>query len=160
MIKLYKKIGSVLNYFETWEEDETSAIFHYGTAGTTGATETIKEVSSSNLEKKINDKISKMKQEGYNEIDNEDHSTLIVKYKIKNMGTEKDLQKRHRLQNRMQETLGWTGLGFCDGGSIGSSTMEVCCLVVDFTLAKKVIIDDLKETEFSDYTKIYDEEAS
>jgi hypothetical protein len=73
------------------------------------------------------------------------------------MGCGEDVEKRHRLQERMDETLGWTGLGHCDGGSIGSGTMEVCCYVVDFEIAKKVIENDLKGTEFEDYTRIYDE---
>ena len=73
------------------------------------------------------------------------------------MGDVEDLEKRHRLEDRMNETLGWTGLRMCDGGSIGSGTMEVCCYVVDFDMAKKVIEEDLKGTEFSDYIRIYDE---
>jgi len=57
----------------------------------------------------------------------------------------------------MNETLGWTGLGACDGGSIGSGSMEVCCFVVDFNAAKQVIEADLEGTEFGDYSRIYDE---
>ena len=63
----------------------------------------------------------------------------------------------HELEDRMNETLGWTGLGNCDGGSIGSGTMEVCCFVVDFKTAKRVIEEDLKNTRFADYSRIYDE---
>ena len=59
----------------------------------------------------------------------------------------------------MDEVLGWTGLGHCEGGSIGSGTMEVCCFVVDFDIAKKVIETKLKDTEFADYTRIFDENA-
>jgi hypothetical protein len=70
-----------------------------------------------------------------------------------------DLEKRTRLQSRMNKTLGWTGLGHCDGGSIGSGTMEVCCMVVDFVIAKEVIAKDLINTEFSDYLTIFDENA-
>ena len=73
------------------------------------------------------------------------------------MGSMTDLDKRHRLEERMDQTLGWTGLGHCDGGSIGTGTMEVCCLVVDFDIAKRVIEADLKNTEFGDYTRIYRE---
>ena len=57
----------------------------------------------------------------------------------------------------MNETLGWAGLGNCDGGSIG--TMEICNFVVDFPLAKAVIEADLKGTEFENYTKIYCEKT-
>lgn len=58
----------------------------------------------------------------------------------------------------MQRVLGWTGLGFCDGGSIGSGKMEVCCVVVDFDIAREVVIEDLERTEFNDYQSIYKEE--
>jgi hypothetical protein len=75
------------------------------------------------------------------------------------MGSEEDLNKHHQLEDRMNETLGWTGLGACDGGSIGSGTMEICNFVVDFDVAKKVIIDDLVGTEFADYTRIYREDS-
>ena len=75
------------------------------------------------------------------------------------MGTAEDLEKRYRLQDRMDKTMGWTRLGSCDGGSIGSGTMEVCDFVVDFELAKTVIENDLRGTEFENYTRIYDEGA-
>ena len=44
----------------------------------------------------------------------------------------------------LNEGLGWTGLGCCDGGSIGSGTMEACCYVVDFE--RDVLTKELAET--------------
>ncbi|MEO1489379.1 MAG: hypothetical protein AAFR88_08100 [Pseudomonadota bacterium] len=79
----------------------------------------------------------------------------MIEYSVDGMGSEQDLDKRHRLEDRMNETLGWTGLGMCDGGSIGSGSMEVCCFVVDYDLAKRVIEMDVQNTEFRDYTRIY-----
>ena len=55
--------------------------------------------------------------------------------------------------------MGWTGLGHCDGGSIGSGAMEACCFVVDFEIAKRVVAAALSDTPFADFTRIYDEEA-
>jgi hypothetical protein len=95
---------------------------------------------------------------GYVQIEIDDHVILLVEYSVNGFGNSDDLSKRHSLESRMNETLGWTGLGHCDGGSIGSNTMEVCCYVVDFNLAKSVIEKDLKGTEFENYTRIYDEE--
>jgi hypothetical protein len=51
--------------------------------------------------------------------------------------------------------LGWTGLGYCNGGSTGSGTMEVGCTVVDSEIAKKVIAENLEGSEFSNYNRIY-----
>lgn len=73
------------------------------------------------------------------------------------MGAINDVEKRHRLEARLNETLGWTGMGMCDGGSIGSGSMEVCSYVVDFEVAKILIENDLAGTEFANYTRIFDE---
>jgi hypothetical protein len=72
---------------------------------------------------------------------------------------EESLENADKIEEKMNETLGWTGLGHCDGGSIGSGTMEVCNFVIDFEVAKKVIEEDLSGTEFANFTRIYDENA-
>jgi hypothetical protein len=38
---------------------------------------------------------------------------------IDGFGSDRDIDKRHRLEERLNELLGWTGLGHVDGGSIG-----------------------------------------
>jgi hypothetical protein len=55
----------------------------------------------------------------------------------------------------MNEILGLTGVGWCDGGSIGGGTMEICCVVFDYQLAYDIINEDLNETEFEDFSRIY-----
>jgi len=71
------------------------------------------------------------------------------------MGSAADLKKRHALEDRMNEVLGWVGLGQCEGGNIGYGTMEICCLVVDFELARNVIAADLAGSAFADYRRIF-----
>jgi hypothetical protein len=105
--------------------------------------------------KVVEKEIEKQKAEGFSEIPDDDLKRLLIEYKIEGMGNEADLDKRHKLEDRMNETLGWTGLGNCDGGSIGSGTMEVCCLVVDFEKAKRIVEEDLTGTEFADFTRMY-----
>jgi hypothetical protein len=95
---------------------------------------------------------------GFHEISLEDHCIVLIEYEIDGMGNVDDVDKRYRLQERMDQTLGWAGLGHCDGGSIGSGTMEVCNFVVDFGLSKKVIEQNLAGTEFSNFTRIYEED--
>jgi len=97
-------------------------------------------------------------EQGFAPIDIEAHAILIIEYAVEGFGTKQQLEKRHALQRRMDETLGWTGLGACDGGSSGSGTMEVCCFVPDFDVAKRVIEADLSGTEYGDYTRIYRED--
>jgi len=157
MIKLYKNIDNALQYWETWDKDQKTGIVHWGIVGQQGENKEVKSSLFESFRKKIQKEINGKVNEGFGEIDIDDHHTLLIEFAIKDMGTPEDLNKRTKLQTKMDGILGWTGLGHCDGGSIGSGTMEVCCFVVDFNIAKQVIEQALKGTEFANYTRIYDE---
>ncbi len=157
MLKLYKFTDNKKEYWETWDNDNGSHTVHWGELGTEGKTKIIKSSFFKKAEDKIQKEIDVFIEDGYKPIDLEDHYTLLIEYSIEDMGSEQDVEKRHNLEDKMNEALGWTGLGACDGGSIGSGTMEVCNFVVDFEVAKKVIEEKLKNSEFSNYTRIYDE---
>lgn len=159
MLKLYRCSESRKEYWETWENEDGSHIVHWGELGTRGSSKTVKSFWGKKPQEKIQKEIDGLVAHGFAPIDPEDHAILLVEYAVDGMGARDDLDKRGRLEQRLNEALGWTGLGACDGGSIGSGTMEVCAYVVDFELAKKVVEADLIGTEFSDYTRIYDEDA-
>ena len=146
-------------YWEAWENDDGTHTVHWGILGRTGDSKRVKRRLLRRPERIIQTEADSRVHEGFKTIDIDEHHVLIVEYAVDGFGGSLDLDKRHRLEDRMNETLGWTGLGHCDGGSIGSGTMEVCCYVVDYAIAKSVIESDLKETEFADYTSIYDEGA-
>lgn len=130
MIKLYKNIDKKLHYWETWDKDNKTGIVHWGEVGTQGQDKEIKSGLTENYANKIRKEMNQKVQEGYTEFDEENYAFLEIEYKIDGFGTEQDLEKRHRLEGKMNEVLGWTGLGHTDGGSIGSGTMEVGCVVV------------------------------
>lgn len=158
MIKLYKQIDSQLNYWETWNKDKKTAIIHWGVVGDVGQTKEIKGGFFSNYRKIVQQEIGEMKNAGYAEFEEDNYAFLEIEYVVEGFGTEEELDKRHRLEAKMNEVLGWTGLGHTHGGSNGSGTMEVGCIIVDFDIAKKVIVEKLKGTEFSDYSRIYEVE--
>jgi len=155
MLKLYKLKDSQLWYWETWDKDEKTAIVHWGIVGQRGQDKEVKGGFFSNFRKNVQKEIDEKLNEGYAEFDQDKVFFLEIEYIIDGFGTEQDLEKRHRLEQKLDGILGWTGLGHCDGGSIGSGTMEVGCMVVDFDIAKKVIEVNLKETEFENYSKIF-----
>jgi hypothetical protein len=157
MLKLYKFAGGSKSYWETWEHNGVHTV-HWGTLGTRGDSKELRSTFFKKATDVIQEEIDQRVAEGFGPIESEDHATLLIEFAVDGMGSSTDLDKRHRLQERMDETLGWTGLGNCDGGSIGSGTMEVCCYVVDFDVAKSSIEADLKDTEFADYTRIYRED--
>ncbi len=156
MIKLYLQGNGVTQYWETWENDGVHTI-HWGRLGERGESKELRNFLFRSASKTVNAEIRKKESEGYREVSIDEHHVLLIEYPVEGIGNSTDLDKRHNLESRMNETLGWTGLGYCDGGSIGSGTMEVCCFVIDFEVAKKVIENDLKETEFLDYSRIYKE---
>lgn len=160
MLNLYRFADGRKEYWETWDDGKGTHTVHWGQLGTRGDTKTIKSTFLRKAEATIQKDIDRLTAEGFRPIDSEAHATLLIEFGIEGMGTTADLEKRHRLEERMNETLGWTGLGACDGGSIGSGTMEVCNFVVDFHLAKTVIDKDLAGTEFANFARIYDENAT
>lgn len=157
MLKLYKFADGTKSYWETWEHDGVHTI-HWGTLGTRGRSREVRSFFFKKASDTVQKEIDQRMAEGFKPIEADDHATLLIEFAVDGMGSSTDLDKRHRLQERMDETLGWTGLGHCDGGSIGSGTMEVCCYVVDFDIAKGVIEANLKNTEFGNYTRIYRED--
>jgi hypothetical protein len=130
---------------------------HWGELGAGGHTKSVKSTLLKRAQKVIQAEIDKRVEQGFQTVSPDDHAVLMIEYAVEGWGTEEDLEKRHQLQERMDELLGWTGLGHCDGGSIGSGSMEVCNFVVDFDLAKRVIETDLIGSDFADYTRIYEE---
>ncbi len=155
MIKLYKLHDNKLHYWETCDKDEKTAIIHWGIVGQRGQDKEVKGGLFSNFRSIVQKEINEKLKEGYEEFEEHNMTFLEVEYLIDGFGTEEDLDKRHRLEERLNELLGWTGLGHVDGGSIGSGTMEAGCVVVDFEIAKKIIEEDLKDTEFSNYSRIF-----
>ncbi|RPE05634.1 hypothetical protein EGT74_24985 [Chitinophaga lutea] len=155
MLKLYTTIDEQLYYWETWEQDEKTAIIHWGMVGDKGDYREIKSRMIGGFNNIVQAEIDRRLEEGYAEWDEDEQVSLEIEYKVDGSGTEADLDKRHRLEEKLDEVLGWTGLGHCDGGSTGSGTMEVACRVVDFNIARQVIEENLKDTEFADYTRIF-----
>lgn len=126
MIKLYKRDFNNLLYWEAWENDGVYFI-HWGEVGSKGNN---REVRNSFLRKafSIVSKEEKAKRvEGYSEI--EDLQTVMIQYKIVGFGNRNDLDKRYKVEELMNECLGWTGLGHCDGGDIGSGAINIFCLI-------------------------------
>jgi hypothetical protein len=157
MLKLYRFTDTVKEYWETWGNDDGSQMVHWGELGTKGSSKTVKSSLLNSAKKQIQKEIDSFVEQGFAPVEIDDHAILMIEYAVEGMGSPADLDKRHRLEERMNETLGWTGLGMCDGGSIGSGSMEICNFVVDFETAKAVVEADLKGTEFSNYTRIYNE---
>ncbi len=156
ILKLYKHFDGLFHYHEAWVNDG-EVHEHWGVVGERSDVQEHFLEPGTDETDAILSVLQAAGEKGFRPIDYENHHTLLIEYTVDGLGSSQDLDKRHALENVMNETLGWTGLGCCDGGSIGSGTMEVCCLVVDFDVAKHVIATELQGTEYSDFTRIYQE---
>jgi hypothetical protein len=159
MIKLYLRAGErITNYHEAWESG-TTITEHWGQLGTRGNSREHLIAPGKSIALQLQDLLAPARARGYAEVEDKDHAVLLVEYEVTGMGSTTDLDKRYELEDWQNEFLGWTGLGDCDGGSIGSGTMEACCYVVDFEVAKQSVAKPLKGTKFEDYSRIYREGA-
>lgn len=157
MIKLYKRNwAGRLDYHEAWVAGG-EVVEHWGRVGTRGESRRHPLDPSRDETGKLEAVLAAARGRGFEEIDDEHQQVLLVQYAITGMGTSMDLEKRHALEDVLNTLLGWTGLGHVDGGSIGSGTMEACCYVVDFKLARDVIQQELRGTAFADYAGIIEE---
>jgi hypothetical protein len=158
MEKLYKRVDGTLHYHEAWASGR-AITEHWGIVGERGSTRKIAQRKGTSAEAAVAEVLRPAGEAGYAPIDTQDQRRLIVEYAVDGFGTPADLDKRHALEDLLNEITGWTGLEHCDGGSIGSGTMDACCFVVDFEIAAHVIAAALATTPFSDFKRIYDEDA-
>jgi hypothetical protein len=155
MLKLYRRQGDrVTHYHEAWV-NKGIVIEHWGELGTRGAQKNHPIKQKSDGEEILRAVLKPALDAGFEPINADRLQIVLVQYKINGFGSVEDLKKRHELEDRLNETLGWTGLGHVDGGSIGSNTMEAACFVVDVEVAKRVLAEDLRGTKFGDYYRIH-----
>jgi hypothetical protein len=98
---------------------------------------------------------ARAKAAGFRPIPPSRHQTLVIEYPIEGFGDKSDLQFRHAAEEFLDQLVGWLGLGHCDGGSSGSNSMEVFCIVVDFEIAKEAFQQELQGSRFANFSRIY-----
>ncbi len=146
MLKLYKKNGKDTLYWEAWERDEGGLIVHTGVLGNDGEVEEISLSGGEDAHAVITQEAEAIRADGYVEVSPQDHAHLILQYKMRGeWDGDGAVQKRHGLEDMVDQALGWTGNGHCDGGDIGSGTVNVFMFVVDAGVAKDTVLQLLKE---------------
>ncbi len=86
-----------------------------------------------------------MRAVGFRAVMIEHMAQVVIQYMIDGMGSGRDLDKEQVIEELMNECLGWTGLGNCDGHDIGSGTLNIFCDVVDGPASEQIVIECLKE---------------
>ena len=152
MERLYKATPAGLQYWECWEAEAGQFTLHWGDVGDRGQATAVSAAEKTRL-------MAERVAAGFAPPSEDDWTVLSVEYGLAGrFASSEELDLRHDLEDRLGETLGWTGLGFCDGGSSGMGTMEVCLFVIDAAVAERVIRDDLAGTRFAGYSRIFAEQ--
>src|SRR6266511_2253886 len=145
MVTLYRQAAGCTFYWETWDEEDRIVV-HHGMLGDTG--EAVRLPMNGAARREVTAMAEQRRSEGYNEVPEEELARVILQYRIDGFGTVADLERRHQVEDLMNKRLGWTGLGRCDGGDIGSGTMNIWCLVMNPDTAVPVIIRELEQSGY------------
>lgn len=154
MVKLYNKSNNETCYFEIWINEDKTLTIHKGILGEVGETENLDvREKALPLDALFSKYISQQKELGYEEI--EDLTELIIQYSYGKESSQKELsEKRDHIESLSNNCLGWTGNGHCDGGDIGSETMNIFCYVIDKDIAIHTILEVLEDEGLLDNLKI------
>ncbi len=160
MFRLFKRDenGTLAAYHEIWVELKPRRIVeHWGMIGERGDTYTHRIKLLRPLEKQVDDLLDPARALGFAEIEPGDYQTLIVEYQISDNWRSDDELKIRAAEDALTEVLGWTGLGTCEGETVTETAIELTCRVLDPAQAEALIQEQMAGTEFSDYSRIYQE---
>jgi hypothetical protein len=144
MVKLYRTSGGVTEYWEAWIT-ATDVTIHWGKLGEVGETRELPHEAGLHPSEIIKREAKPLRAAGFKPRKPKELHSIVIQYKVEGRGTGNDHDRRVQVEELMNESLGWSGLGHCDGGDVGSGQMNVFCYVVDSAIAERVIVGDLKE---------------
>jgi hypothetical protein len=146
--KTYRKGDAGLEYWEAWTSDE-GVVEHRGLCGDAGTCRTLPPRRSA-LETLAASKAD-AQSHGFKVISDARHQTVTVDLKATDGEAWAGLlARRHALEDWLNEELGWTGLGHCDGGDVGDGSATAFCVVVNVKLAISTLKSRLPESPFPD----------
>lgn len=141
LLKLYKREGETMLYWEAWEEND-DILVHFGVLGEIGETTTIPLAEFEPPESGIQRQANEAREAGFSEIEIEDMVEVIVQYTSDHT---RDADFVEKVENALNDSLGWTGLGHCDGADEADGALNFFCFVVDPKLSVEPMVNELRE---------------
>lgn len=142
MLKLYKKEGSSLQYWEAWVHEGTLTV-HWGTVGQVGEEKSQPVPPEEDPDMAIAEAAGPLVDAGYDEPDPDTLATLVVQYAVEGKGTGHDLEKRMAVEELLTDALGWTGNGEVEGGELREGQLRVHCRVMDPDAGVRTVVEAL-----------------
>jgi len=142
VLKLYKKEGDRLRYWEAWVHDDAITV-HQGLVGETGEDHQLPLPPDEDPDMVIAEAAGPLVDQGYDEPDPAEMMTLIVQYAIEGKGTGHDVEKRVAVEELLTDALGWTGNGEVEGGELREPWLRVYCRVMDSHAGVRTAVEAL-----------------
>ncbi len=155
MIQLTKRNGSDTFYKTIYTEGRV-IVQHQGIVGA-WVKEDVNEIRVSRfkrLGRQILQLVEGLERQGYRELQETDYTELVVQFRYDAGQDEEALERRHMMEEMIDEGLLHTGNGSCEGGDIGSGTMNIYYHVVDVEAAVALIFEGMKEHDVRGVPKI------
>ncbi len=146
MLRLYKKEGGRLHYWEAWVHEQTLTV-HQGVVGEMGEQRDTPVPADEDPDMVIAQAAEPLVDQGYDEPDPEAMVPLVVQYALQGKGSGQDFQKRHSVEEVLTDALGWTGNGEVEGGETQPGRMNVFCRVMDPDIALRTFLEVLDDEE-------------
>jgi hypothetical protein len=140
-LKLYKRTRTGLRYWCAFEFYGT-VIVQEGRVGERGKQKVLAAAEDQSEAAFIEEIGRKARACGFEDIAREDHIDLVVQYP---RPADKPVTKAERIQEVLNACLGITGNGRCTGNDIGTSTINLFCIVVEPAIAAASIEEYLRQ---------------
>lgn len=144
MFRLYKsdEDGVPRAYYEVWAEPARRRIVeHWGVVGEPGETEVHRIWFFGGLETQIEKIMAPARAQGFEELPRGQYRTLIVRAVSKS--SENISDEDEAFADRLNEVMGWTGLGECHEATAIESGLEAECDTVDAELCQRILAESL-----------------
>jgi len=147
VLRLYKKEGDTLRYWEAWVHEQ-SITLHWGVVGETGEEKVLPlPADEEDPDMAIAQVAGPLVDEGYEDPDIEEMTPLVIQYALKGKGSGQDFEKRHNVEAVINDTLGWTGNGEVEGAESQPGRMNVYFRVMDVDVAVRTLREALESEE-------------
>jgi hypothetical protein len=154
MIKLYKRNpDGTQAYHEAWVTEQ-GVLEHWGVIGEVGEHQQHSFATGLDEAGNLASVLRKARENGFEELPDSALQTLVIEYE-EALDDPQQAERRQALAGDLDEFLGWTGLGCCEGSDDGAGTLEVFCRVVDFDIASAAIAAEVENTDCGDFRRIY-----
>ncbi|WP_224246273.1 hypothetical protein [Hyalangium gracile] len=144
MLRLYKKEGDTLRYWEAWV-DEAGLSVHWGAVGEMGEHKTTPVPPDEDPDMAIAQAAEPLVDQGYDEPEPDSLIPLVVQYTLEGKGTGHDFEKRNAVEELLTDILGWTGNGEVEGAETQAGRMNIFCRVMDPQVAMRTLVEALEE---------------